>query len=216
MNTPTQSPDEPADRRPIACLGEAIVDLICERNLDRGEAPDSFVPRPGGALANVAVAVSRCGTPAALVGGVGDDALGAMAAPEALKQEGVSVRWLATLDGADTPVGPDRVRPGQRTLASRSTASTSARPWPRPPVFSRPRSANPQALIVGSNTMVGEAEREVTRSAVEIAAGARSAAPASTRTTGPTAGPARRPRGISAASWPRRPRWSSATGPKPN
>jgi fructokinase len=167
MNSPPRSPNEPADRRPIACLGEAIVDLICERNLNRGEAPGSFVPWPGGALANVAVAVSRCGAPAALVGGVGGDAWGRWL-KEGLEREGVSVRWLTTLEGADTPValiefGPDN-EPSFQVYGEHIGPTMAATTG-----FLEEAINESQALIVGSNTMVGDAEREVTRRAVEIA-----------------------------------------------
>ena len=53
----------------ILCLGEALVDLICERPVrNLGEA-DSFRPHFGGALANVAVAASRAGGRAAIACG---------------------------------------------------------------------------------------------------------------------------------------------------
>ena len=58
----------------ILCLGEAIADLICERELEAPEVGRQLRPRtPGGALANVAVAIARAGGDAALLGGVGDD-----------------------------------------------------------------------------------------------------------------------------------------------
>ncbi len=60
----------------ILCLGEAIVDLVCERELDTPAEADAFAPRFGGALANVAVAAARAGGRPALAGGVGDDAFG--------------------------------------------------------------------------------------------------------------------------------------------
>lgn len=171
MDPPRQFPPDPARRRPIACLGEAIVDLICERNLAAGEAPDSFVPWPGGALANVAVSIVRCGVPSALVGGVGGDAWGAWLR-QGLAGQGVSVDWLATLEGADTPValiefGADNEPSFQvygehigPTMAAVSGLLETA-------------IAGSQAVVVGSNTMVGEVEREVTRRAVHIARAAK-------------------------------------------
>jgi sugar/nucleoside kinase (ribokinase family) len=39
----------------IVCLGEALVDLICERAVRSFADADSFKPHFGGALANVAV-----------------------------------------------------------------------------------------------------------------------------------------------------------------
>ena len=43
------------------CLGDALVDLICERPVADAAEADAFVPRFGGAVANVAVVAARCG-----------------------------------------------------------------------------------------------------------------------------------------------------------
>lgn len=167
MEAEPQPQEPPGDGRPIACLGEAIVDLICERNLAEGEAPGSFVPWAGGALANVAVAIARSGSPAALVGGVGGDGWGGWLA-QGLERERVSTEWLATLEGVDTPValvefGPDN-EPSFQVYGEHigpTMAATSG--------FLEMAIAASQALVVGSNTMVGETEREVTRRAIELA-----------------------------------------------
>ncbi|HMT04483.1 MAG: hypothetical protein KDB48_07005 [Solirubrobacterales bacterium] len=156
----------PGDR-PIACFGEAITDLICERNLMAGETADCYVPHPGGALANVAVAVARAGVSVALVGGVGDDRWGSWLG-ETLESEGVSTKWLARLERAETPVavvefGPDN-EPSFRVYGEQigpTMAATSG--------FLHEAVTGSSALIVGSNTMVGETEREVTRRAIELA-----------------------------------------------
>jgi fructokinase len=144
----------------ILCLGEAIVDLICERELSEPGEADSFVPHPGGALANVAVAARRGGAEAALVGGVGDDAWGSWLR-ERLWHERVDVRRLAMIEGLATPV------------------AFVTFDWEREPTFAvygegigaAMRSASDDldeaideasALVFGSNTLVGEPEREVT------------------------------------------------------
>ena len=158
---------EPEKQPPIACLGEAIVDLICERNLEPGEAPGPFVPWPGGALANVAVSIARSGMPAALVGGVGGDGWGRWLAG-GLASEGVSIEWLATLEAADTPValiefGADN-EPAFQVYGEHigpTMAATSG--------FLEAAVAASGAVVIGSNTMVGKTEREITRRAVEAA-----------------------------------------------
>ena len=53
------------------CLGEALVDLVCERPVASIAEADAFVPRFGGAIANVAVTAARRGADVALAGGVG-------------------------------------------------------------------------------------------------------------------------------------------------
>lgn len=153
--------------QPIVCIGEAIVDLVCERNLGPGESPGNFVPHPGGALANVAVAAARRGVPAALVGGVGDDRWGRWLTDE-LEIEGVDTRWIATVDGADTPLGivlfdgdgePAFQIYGEHIAPTMLSART----------FLEPSIRAAGGVVIGSNTMVGPVEREVTRQAIETA-----------------------------------------------
>src|SRR3954451_22021215 len=144
----------------ILCFGEAIVDLVCERELSEPGEADHFVPHPGGALANVSVAARREGADAALLGGVGDDAWGSWLR-ERLWHERVDVRWLSTVEGLATPV------------------AFVTFDWEREPSFAIYGEGIPEttraaaehldealdvgeALVFGSNTLVGEPEREVT------------------------------------------------------
>jgi fructokinase len=144
----------------ILCLGEAIVDLVCERELAEPGEADQFVPHAGGALANVAVAARRAGAEAALLGGIGDDAWGSWLR-ERLWHEGVDVRWLATIEDVPTPV------------------AFVTFDWEREPSFAIYGEGIGQAmraggehlgeaideasaLVFGSNTLVGEPERELT------------------------------------------------------
>ncbi|MGA7436196.1 MAG: carbohydrate kinase, partial [Solirubrobacterales bacterium] len=152
--------------RMIVCIGEAIVDLVCEKNLNASQSPESFVPHPGGALANVAVAISREDQPAALAGGVGDDHWGRWLGAE-LNREGVSTDWMSEVEGADTPVGivlfgADNEPSFQ--IYGEHIASTMLAAQP----FLEEAVAGAGGVVIGSNTMVGPVEREVTRQAVEI------------------------------------------------
>lgn len=148
-------------------MGEAIVDLVCERNLTSDGQPDTFVPHPGGALANVAVAISRSGGAAALLGGVGDDRWGAWLTSE-LAAAGVETKWIASVEDADTPLGivlfdaegePSFQIYGEH-IAPTMLASQA---------YLTEAVSSAGAVIVGSNTMVGPVEREVTRQAIEVA-----------------------------------------------
>ncbi len=154
---------EPA--RPILCLGEAIADLICERRLQGGEYPDRLVPHHGGALPNVAVAAARRGAPVALVGGVGADRWGRWLI-EGLAAEGVGTSWIATIEQARTPLAivlfdsagePSFQIYGEHIGPTMQAAAA----------FLDEAIDSAQALVVGPNTMVGSAEREITRRAVE-------------------------------------------------
>jgi len=145
---------------PILCLGEAIVDLVCERELDSPIEADAFVPHFGGALANVAVAAARAGGQVALAGGVGDDDWGSWLRAR-LTDEGVGLRWFGALEGLRTPVafvtfGHDReprfaiygdgIRAGIESVTGVVEEAV----------------AGAGALAFGSNTLVGEPERELT------------------------------------------------------
>lgn len=85
----------------VLCLGEALVDMVGERPLaDLAEA-DAFVPRFGGATANVAVVAARHGASVALAGGAGDDAWGRWLLAR-LQRERVDTRWFALAEEQQT------------------------------------------------------------------------------------------------------------------
>jgi sugar/nucleoside kinase (ribokinase family) len=88
---------------PALCLGEAIVDLVCERPVSDWDEADVFVPHFGGAVANVAVAAARLGAGVALAGGAGDDPWGRWLR-DRLADAGVDLRWFRLLPGVATPV----------------------------------------------------------------------------------------------------------------
>src|SRR5919112_1720562 len=88
---------------PILCLGEAIVDLVCEEEVDGLGQATSFKPHFGGALANVAVSVARHGAQAALGGGVGADVWGDWLRTR-LEREGIDLRWFSAVENLQTPV----------------------------------------------------------------------------------------------------------------
>jgi fructokinase len=85
------------------CVGEALVDLVCERPVASISEAESFVPRFGGAIANVAVTAARRGADVALAGGVGTDAWGDWLA-DRLAAEGVDLTWFDRREDIVTPV----------------------------------------------------------------------------------------------------------------
>ena len=152
---------------PILCLGEAIVDLVCERTLDSPTDADAFVPHFGGALANVAVAAARAGGEVAIAGGVGDDEWGSWLRSR-LDAEGVGLRWFAAVEGLHTPIAfvtfdrdleprftvyGDGISAALRSFAASLDEGLGAA----------------GALAFGSNTLVGEPERELTWRARRLA-----------------------------------------------
>jgi sugar/nucleoside kinase (ribokinase family) len=155
------------DEKPILCLGEAIVDLVCEGELDSPTDAQAFRPHFGGALANVAVAASRAGAPAGLAGGVGDDAWGGWLRAR-LEAEGVDLSWFSSVPGLQTPLAfvtfdrdreptfaiyGDGIDAGMHSVSGRLAEAVGAS----------------GALIFGSNTLVGEPERELTVEARRLA-----------------------------------------------
>ena len=88
---------------PTVCLGEAIVDLVCERPVADPAEADAFRPHFGGAAGNVAYAAAALGAEVALAGGAGDDPWGRWLR-DRLERVGVDLRWFALVAGLATPV----------------------------------------------------------------------------------------------------------------
>jgi fructokinase len=77
----------------IVCFGELLIDFVAlEMGVSVGDAY-GFVKAPGGAPANVAVAVSRLGHEATFMGQVGEDPFGHYLA-DVLSSEGVNIEGL--------------------------------------------------------------------------------------------------------------------------
>ncbi len=77
----------------IVCLGELLIDFVAlEAGVTVGEA-SGFEKKPGGAPANVAVAVAKLGQPSIFIGQVGDDPFGHHL-DAVLRAEGVDTRGL--------------------------------------------------------------------------------------------------------------------------
>jgi fructokinase len=152
---------------PTLCLGEALVDLVCERPVDDIARADSFVPRFGGATANVAVTAARHRASVALAGGAGDDAWGRWLR-ERLESEGVGLEWFELLDGARTPIAFVTVdsegEPSFEIYGEAIETVLSA-------LAGRLEEAAEKCsgLFFGSNTLVNEREREVTMAVRERA-----------------------------------------------
>lgn len=149
------------------CLGEALVDLICERPVAGLPEADAFVPHFGGATANVAVVAARAGGGVALAGGTGDDAWGRWLR-ERLSDAGVDLTWFEAMGGKQTPVAFVAIdEGGEPTYQIYGDAISLA----LEAVAERLPEAVEQCdgLFFGSNTLVGERERSLTRAARERA-----------------------------------------------
>ena len=145
---------------PLVCLGEALVDLICPDPVADPADARRFLVHPGGALANVAVAIRRAGRRAALAGGCGDDEWGAYLR-DALRREGIDLSLHAVMPGVSTPfafatldaahepafrIHGDGIDEAIATLAGREAELVGIA----------------EAVVIGSNTLPGAAARVVT------------------------------------------------------
>jgi sugar/nucleoside kinase (ribokinase family) len=149
------------------CLGEALVDLICERQVSGLSDADSFVPHFGGAAANVAVCAARVGAPVALAGGVGDDAWGRWLR-DRLDAEGVELSLFETIPESQTPLAVVTVDfDGEPTYGIYGGGIATIIHALGDRVEKAVRGS--AALFINSNTLVGNDEREVTMHAREVA-----------------------------------------------
>jgi sugar/nucleoside kinase (ribokinase family) len=162
-------PTEPDPVAPpgVLCLGEALVDLVCERAITDLTEADAFVPHFGGAVANAAVGAARKGARVALAGGAGDDPWGHWL-HDRLAREGVDLSWFELRPGAPTPLALVNIDPQGEphyqiygaTIASVVQAMSER-------AEEAVRSA--RGLFFTSNTLVGAQERAVTMRARGLA-----------------------------------------------
>jgi sugar/nucleoside kinase (ribokinase family) len=145
---------------PTLCLGEAIVDLVCERHVEDISQAAAFVPHFGGAAANVAVAAAGTGAAVALAGGAGDDHWGRWLR-DRLSDYRVDLRWFRLVEGCATPVAfvvTDHQGEPDFTVYGEGIPAVIAAVAPH----LEEALGRSDALCFGSNTLVGELERELT------------------------------------------------------
>jgi sugar/nucleoside kinase (ribokinase family) len=149
------------------CLGEALVDLICEQPAPSVAQAPAFVAHAGGAVANVAVVAARAGAKVALAGGVGDDGWGQWLRDK-LDREGVDLSLFELIEGTQTPLAivtlDDQAEATYQIYGESSGIFVAAL---RDRLESAARDS--AALCFGSNTLVGAEERKLTMRAREVA-----------------------------------------------
>lgn len=151
----------------ILCLGEGLVDLICERPVRSLAEADSFKPHFGGALANIAVAARRAGADAGLAGAAGADEWGRWLR-DRLEREGVDLRFFELLADQQTPIAVASLdQHGEPSFVIYGDAVAVALESVGPRLEEAIGAAS--ALIFSSTTLATPAEREVTLRARELA-----------------------------------------------
>lgn len=107
----------------VICLGEILFDCIADHTSNSWSEVTSWTPYPGGAIANVACALVKLGTPAAYIGCVGVDALGDEL-QQLLRKVGVDSSGVVVHPTAPTrQVQVLRAADGDRSFAGFSEAS---------------------------------------------------------------------------------------------
>ena len=148
-------------------LGEALVDLVCERPVASLDDAQTFVPHVGGAAANAAITAARLGAPVALACGVGQDAWGERLR-ERLTAEGVGTQRVISVPGAPTAMAvvtvDDAGEPSYLIHAGAAAAAMQALQDVLPTAVDEA-----VALVLSTSTLVGEAERAITLAAREQA-----------------------------------------------
>ena len=96
------------EKRPIVVIGDANVDLVIQmpksidvENIEKSQAEPNLYG--GGRAANVAVAISRLGSPVEFIGGIGDDVYGKYVRDDLISEK-VGTEGLHTIPNSFTPM----------------------------------------------------------------------------------------------------------------
>ncbi len=151
----------------IVCFGELLIDFVAlETGVSVGEA-SGFEKKPGGAPANVAVAVAKLGQPSAFLGQVGDDPFGHYL-DGVLRAEGVDTRGLRFSDQARTALAFVSLRAdGERSFVFYRQPSADMLMTPEDVALDVIDGHD--IFHYGSITLIGEPSRSATLAAVEYA-----------------------------------------------
>jgi len=151
----------------VCAMGELLIDFVSlESGVTVGEA-SGFQKAPGGAPANVAVAVARLGHPSMFLGQVGDDPFGHFLA-DVLEAEGVDVSGLRFTDKARTMLAfVSLAEGGERSFSF--YRNPSANMLMTPADIATEVIDRCDIFHYGSITMIDEPERSATLAAVEHA-----------------------------------------------
>jgi fructokinase len=151
----------------IVCLGEILIDLFPAEIGKKLADVSAFYPNPGGAPANVAVAVKKLGVLSGFIGKVGDDAFGYQLI-NVLKEQGVETRGMRVDESARTTLAfialPDE---NTAEYVFYRNPGADLRLWPDE--LDRKMIENARALHIGSLSLVDEPARSATYQAVRWA-----------------------------------------------
>ena len=148
----------------VVSLGELLIDMFGRPAGVTLKKAGSFIPAPGGAPANAAVALARLGVEVGFIGGVGDDPFGEGLA-ELLRSEGVDVTYLLTIKDSPTMIAlVATASPVDQDFTIYRGADTKLRPED----LDREYITSAKAFLYGSVTLSG-GSREAALQAVRWA-----------------------------------------------
>jgi fructokinase len=149
----------------VLSLGEVLIDMIVSDGSPTLEDAGEFTARPGGAPANVAVALRRLGVPSAFCGAVGDDPFGSRLR-RVLLADNVDTGSLKVVPGASTTLAfawKTERGDGQFRLVRLADVLLSELDIEQAGIADR------AAIIVGSVALTASPSREAIYRAVELA-----------------------------------------------
>jgi fructokinase len=155
----------PTASRNVLCLGDALVEMICERPVSSLAQAEMFVPHFGGSGASIALMAARSGAGMALAGGVGDDEWGHWLRDQ-LERSGVDLRHFKLIEDMPTALALTTLDHGgqpTRRLYGEVLATVVNALWGG--VEEAVEGSG--GLYISTGTLVGEAERQVTMKARE-------------------------------------------------
>ena len=154
--------------RSVLSLGEVLIDMIVADGAPSLEEASEFVARPGGAPANVAVALARLGVPSAFCGAIGADPFGNRLR-QLLESAAVDTTSLRTIDGESTSLAfawKDARGDGHFRFIRLADTQLSAEQVDAAGIDQR------AAIIVGTVALTREQPRGAIYRAIEIAGAA--------------------------------------------
>lgn len=150
----------------LICLGELLIDFVATSTGALRSAP-GFIKAAGGAPANVAVAAARLGLSVGFIGAVGRDEFGHFLRDQ-LESNGVDARGLLLSPVGSTPLAFVSLKDNAERdflFYWRDTADRSVRPGDLPLDLV----ASCRVFHYGSISLIHEAMRSVTRTAIRVA-----------------------------------------------
>lgn len=148
-------------------LGELLIDMFPAETGRRFSEVSAFIPKPGGAPANVAVAGARLGAQTAFIGKVGQDFFGESLA-DALQREKVETRGIRFDPDARTTLAMI-AQPSAHQNEYIFYRNPGADQRLRPDELDRELLRSTRALHIGSLSLSDEPSRSATFEAVRIA-----------------------------------------------